>query len=423
MSFPVYSLGLMSGTSMDGVDAAVIYSDGESLAKPICSASYPYTDEVRIALKSLEWCVARASGDLRKAEASYLAELPGFFAERHNGEISYQEWLTSVRKQHPDFSASFQACLSLSIEAHCHAIQRVLETLAPHTKDSPSYIGYHGQTVYHAPHRAISVQLAAPGALFAKFGIPVVYDLRANDVANGGQGAPIAPVYHRAVMQRHGIHSAIMINCGGITNATIIGDDDLFIAYDAGPGNRLVDTYLQAFGIAMDADGAFGLAGQVNQEYLERLYAECFDQMPGAPYLERKPPRSLDAHDMRLPAGIEKLSREDACATLETFSALCLVDSFALLKDSGVTLPDQVYLSGGGWKNKKILLEFSEGYRKLLGKEATIERVSAIGLDEDCLEAELMAYLAVRSVRGLPITFPGTTGVGSPLTGGVLHAA
>jgi anhydro-N-acetylmuramic acid kinase len=420
MTTPVYSLGLMSGTSMDGVDAAVLYTDGESIAQPVCSASYPYNDEVRIALKSLEWAVARAAGDVRLAEENYNKELMPFFIERHEGASSYENWVKCVTTRNPDFTPSFQNSLTLSVEAHASAIEKVLEVLKSHTEALPSYIGYHGQTVFHAPHKGITVQLANPEVLHKRFGIPVVYDFRANDIANGGQGAPIAPVYHRAVMQRHGISSAVVINCGGITNATIIGENDLFLAYDAGPGNRLVDTYLQSHGIAMDVGGALGLAGSINQAYLQKLYDECFDGMPGDPYVKRTPPRSLDAHDMRLPAGIESLSREDACATLEAFSAICLVDSFSLLKDSGITLPDKVYLAGGGWKNKKILAEFSDRYRALLATDVTIERVSSIGLDEDCLEAELMAYLAIRSVRGLPITFPGTTGVAEPLVGGQL---
>jgi len=262
-------------------------------------------------------------------------------------------------------------------------------------------VGFHGHTVLHAPERGLTVQLG-DGALLARtLGIDVVYDLRAADVAAGGQGAPLAPAYHCALLGRQQKPVAI-VNIGGVANVTWIGASGELLAFDTGPGNALLDDFMQRRkGCSRDEDGRLAAAGQPHaatvQAYLRHAYF-------GEP-----PPKSLDrnAFGLDLVAG---LTDADGAATLTAFT----VESIARAREHFSQQPRLWVIAGGGRRNKTLMA-------MLAGRvEAAVAPAEAVGADGDALEAEAWGYLAVRALKGLPISFPGTTGVRAPLTGGRL---
>lgn len=368
----VRALGLMSGTSMDGIDVALIETDGESqvVRGPHGTQAYPleFKDRLRAAIAD-----ARTLTD-RSARPGCLADVERELTNRH--------------------------------------AQAVSAFLADHSID-PSEVhvmGFHGQTVLHRAESArapapMTVQLGDGPLLASLTGIDVVYDLRAADVAAGGQGAPLAPVYHRAVAARLPQRPVAFLNIGGVANVTWIGEDDRLIAFDTGPGNALMDDWaLRHTGRACDVDGALARSGSADEEALHRYLMH--------PYFELPVPKSLDRNDFSL-APVEKLSPADGAATLAVLTATCVARSLAWLPD-----PPALWLIAGGGRRNKYLMEQLAWHL-----DAPVAPVEAVDLDGDSMEAEAWAYLAVRSLARLPITYPGTTGVPQPLTGGVLAAA
>jgi anhydro-N-acetylmuramic acid kinase len=361
------AIGLMSGTSLDGVDVALVETDGEAI-QTLGPAGYrPYAEDERTLLRR---ALADAAGlDARAARPGALAA-----AER------------------------------LVNEANAEAVERLL---ADHglRAGQIDVVGFHGQTVLHRPERRLTVQIGAGAGLARRLGIQVVYDLRAADVAAGGQGAPLVPVYHRALAEKAGLARPLaVLNLGGVGNLTFIGAGDELIAFDTGPGNAPIDDLVRArTGAAFDRDGALALAGRADRAALERLMAH--------PYFAVPPPKSLDREDFRDAAAVvQALSTADAAATLAAFTAAAVARGAALLPAP----PRRWIVAGGGARNPAIMAALSER----LGKN--VESADALGFSADAIEAQAFAFLAVRSLRGLPLTFPGTTGVTAPLTGGVL---
>lgn len=358
------AIGLMSGTSMDGIDVAMIETDGESALERGASTTYAYDAAFRARLAS---AVSDAAGLSDCAgRGGCLAAVERELTERHALVVS--EFLQQHGRKPGDIDV----------------------------------IGFHGHTVLHAPERRLTVQIGDGGALAQTTGIDVVYDLRAADAGAGGQGAPLAPVYHRALAARLSDRPLAVLNIGGVANVTWIGGDGTLIAFDTGPGNALLDDWMvDCAGQAFDDGGRLAASGTVSEDALIELLTNG--------YFGRLPPKSLDRNAFALQP-VARLSREDGAATLAAFTAATI----ARARDHFPEEPRLWVVCGGGRRNKTLMAMIAANV------ESAVVPAEAVGFDGDAVEAEAWAYLAVRSLKGLPITFPGTTGVPKPLTGGVL---
>jgi anhydro-N-acetylmuramic acid kinase len=364
----VLAIGLMSGTSQDGVDVALIDTDGERIAQFGATACRPYTRAERTLLRSAT------------AAAANLTE----------------------RTARPDLVAKAEQLVN---DAHAEAVEAFLAA-NDLTPANLAAVGFHGQTLLHRPERGLTVQIGDGRALAARLGIPVVYDFRAADVAAGGQGAPLAPIFHRALVRQLGRKPPIaVLNLGGVANVTYI-DGDTLIACDTGPGNALLDDFLRLrTGHPLDTDGRAAAAGAVDEGMIERLLRHPFFAAP--------PPKSLDRNDFRGWVGdtLDGIGIENGAATLTALTAAAVATIVPRLPR-----PPATWLAAGGGARNPTLM-------RMLGERlapAHIETAHAVGWSVDSLEAQAFAFLAVRSLRGLPISFPATTGAPRPLTGGVL---
>jgi anhydro-N-acetylmuramic acid kinase len=266
-------------------------------------------------------------------------------------------------------------------------------------------VGFHGQSVLHrAPTKrkiGATRQLADGRLMRETLGVPVVWDFRSADVAAGGQGAPLAAIYHQALLRSIGAGSeTAVLNLGGVANVTWWDGGDGLVAFDAGPANAPSNDWIKAQGLGeMDVDGALAASGTVDEERLAELLEHSYMT---APY-----PKSLDrfgfTHEMA-----EGLTPANGAATLAAFTAAAVGKALDLLPSR----PTKLIVCGGGRKNPTIM--------KMLAEHAAVEVVTAesVGWRGDAVEAELFAFLAVRTLRGLPISFPSTTGVPEPMTGG-----
>ncbi len=357
------AIGLMSGTSRDGMDAALIRTDGEGQVEPLAFHSCAYTPGFRIRLA--EAC-ARAMA----------MDAPGF-----------EPLIASVEEE-------LTACHVDSIADLLSRDGRLAEDIG--------VIGFHGHTVAHRPDRGWTWQIGDGSALASAFGIPVVADLRSADVAAGGQGAPLLPVYHRALAAGLAKPVAIL-NLGGVANITYIGADDMLIAFDTGMASGLIDNWMQAEGAGdYDAGGAMAAAGQVDQALLAAMLDHPFFDVPA--------PKSIDREDFTIQP-VRGLGVADGAATLTAFTA----QSIALALGHLPAPPTALYVAGGGRHNATLM--------RMIAQTCGVPTLSVdtLGWDGDAVEAQGFAYMAVRSLAGLPISFPGTTNAPRPLTGGVLH--
>jgi len=363
---PVTALGLMSGTSLDGVDIALIETDGHAIQRFGPVGERPFTAEERALLR----------GALVDAQA---------LTDRH---------------ARPGRLAEAEAMIT---DAYADTIR---DFLAGRDSEPVAVVGVHGQTVLHRPQDRLTVQLIDADALARRCGLPVVHDLRGADIAAGGQGAPLVPVFHQALARGAGLDLPVaVVNVGGVANVTWIGDSDSLMAFDTGPGNALLDDWVHRHtGEAMDRDGALAANGAVDEGVLSALEERLSD------YLAQEPPKSLDRLDLGTGDALGGLSVEDGAATLTAFTARCLARALDHLRDA----PKSWIVSGGGARNPAMMHALDDA---LPGKVTTAD---ALGWRGDFIEAQAFAFLAVRSLHGLPITFPGTTGARHPLTGGSL---
>lgn len=400
------SIGLMSGTSMDGIDVALLETDGQHHIIEKGHLHYPYETNFQIALKAAEYSVRKHHGDLRQAELHFNADM--------------KVYLYSLQQPISDYYArlSLEAVIAESTQLHIHAVQQLLQQ--QHLKPNDiTVVGYHGQTLYHQPQRHCSIIVGDGQVMADTLNIPVVYQFRANDIAAGGQGAPFAPIYHWALAKRDGLIPCVVLNCGGIANATVISNDDAtqLLALDTGPGNGLIDALVRQKTQGKenrDQDGRYGLAGTVNDAILKQLYTQS-TQGDKADFFSKAAPKSLDIGDFKWSAALENLSLEDACRTLEAFTADSIIHSLLQLQRP---LPNLWIVAGGGWHNPVILQEFKTRLAQHC-LQAVVRTADDIGWNADALEAQIFAYLAVRHLHQLPFSFPGTTGVAKPLSGGV----
>jgi anhydro-N-acetylmuramic acid kinase len=348
-------VGLMSGTSFDGIDVGLIRTDGEGVVEPGPALTLPHGETRRRRL-------AAVMGQ-REAPRDLVEDLT---------------------------------------DAHGEAVERLIAEAGISPRDIRA-VGFHGQTILHRPAEGLTVQIGDGERLAARLGIDVVEQFRLADVAAGGEGAPLAPVYHVALFGREAAPVAV-VNIGGVANVTF-SDGVEVIAYDAGPGNARIDDLMQArAGMAYDPEGRHGLAGKAD----EALVAAVL----GQPFFQRRPPRSLDRDDVAVP-GLDALSLDDAAATLAAVTADAIATSARFLPAP----PRRWIVCGGGRRNGAIMARLAAG---VAGEVVAAE---AVGADGDGLEAHLFGYLAARSLAGLPLSFPGTTGVPRPTTGGVLRPA
>ncbi len=296
---------------------------------------------------------------------------------------------------------------ALITDAHAEAIEAFMAANGMPASEI-GVIGFHGQTVLHDPERALTVQLGNGQVLAARLGIPAVYDFRATDVAAGGQGAPIVPVYHRAMVRMlDRAHPVGVLNLGGVANLTFIDGDEI-VAFDTGPGNALIDDFLRLrTGAPYDGEGKAAAAGRVDEAAVARLLAH--------PFFARRPPKSLDRNAFRSwvaeEGNLAGKSTEDGAAILTAVTAAALARAATVLP----RVPASWVVGGGGARNPTLMRMIAD---KLT--PARVESADMVGWSADALEAQAFAYLAVRSLRGLPLTFPTTTGVPRPLTGGIV---
>lgn len=357
------AIGLMSGTSLDGIDAALIETDGEAMVKAVAFRGEPYSDSARAQL----------------AAATALA-------------------LTFERpRANPDMVAAAE----LITRTHVLAVQKLLRDAGLSAADV-DVIGFHGQTVAHRPDRGWTWQIGDGQALADATGIVTIADLRSADVAAGGQGAPLLPIYHAALTA--GLPRPLaVLNLGGVANITWIGADGELVAFDTGPANGLIDSWVeQETGARFDADGALAASGRVDEAILNAMLDHPFFGQPA--------PKSLDRNDFTVQP-VRGLGAADGAATLTAFTAATVTEALSHLPER----PLRLLVAGGGRHNPVML-------RMIAERTGLVpEPVDALGWNGDAMEAEGFAYMAVRTLRDLPISFPGTTGVPAPMTGGVQH--
>ncbi len=350
-----WALGLMSGTSLDGLDAALIRSDGGGRVEAGPRLTRAYDESFR--------------GRLRAALGQ-------------NGQVDGVERTLTLK--------------------HAEAVRDLLAeaNMAP---ANVCVAGFHGHTIWHEPEAGRTRQIGDGALLAAEIGIDVVCDFRARDMAAGGQGAPLAPLYHAALAADLPKPLAVL-NLGGVGNLTWIGPGaDRILAFDTGPGNALIDDWAARHtGRPVDVDGALARAGTVSEDALAALLDH--------PYFALPPPKSLD-RDAFDPAPVAGLSVADGAATLTAFTAAAVARAGAQLPSP----PGRWLVTGGGRHNPALMAALAARLA------APVAPVEAVGWDGDALEAQAFAYLALRSLDGLPLSLPGTTGVARPTTGGVLH--
>jgi anhydro-N-acetylmuramic acid kinase len=344
----------MSGTSLDGIDVALIETDGRDrvILGPALTLAYP--PEFRERLRS----VLGGAGPV----------------------VAVEDELTRL---------------------HAESVEQFLSR---HPGTAMDVVGFHGHTILHRPAERRTWQIGDGALLAQRLGVDVVADFRSADVAAGGQGAPLAPLFHAALAATLPKPLAVL-NIGGVANVTLIGEGDAILAFDTGPGNALIDDWVRRHtGAAADLDGALARAGRVSAAHVERFVAN--------PFFGRPPPKSLDRDDFR-EAVPTALSPEDGAATLTEMTAAA-----AAAATSHFPAPARDWLVAGGGRHNPALMA---ALARRLG--VPVRPVEAVGWNGDALEAQAFAYLAVRSIEGLPLSLPSTTGVPQPTCGGRLFAA
>jgi len=372
---PIWAMGLMSGTAMDGVDAAMVRTDGETVAEfgPTAFAAY---------------------------EREALKALPALMRD----PLRYRR--TARAEDHATRAAAERETVRL----HARAVVDVV----PDLDDLPEVIAFPGQTVAHYPEKQWTWQLGDGARLARALNRPVVWDFRSADLRVGGQGAPLAPFFHFALAKRLGaIRPLAFLNIGGVANLTWIDPsapapeaDGALVAFDTGPGNALINDWMLArTGQAVDADGAMAAAGTpVSGELTTNFVAD---------YQAKPPPKSLDRNAFATLLGrLERLGTADGAATLTAFTADCAAAGATHLPAA----PERWLVCGGGRRNPTLMRMLAERVA------VPVEPVEAVGLDGDMLEAQAFAYLAVRVLRDLPTSAPGTTGCTVPTVGGRISA-
>ncbi len=359
------AIGLMSGTSLDGVDIALIETDGSRVQALGPSGYRTYSEAERSVLRqALAEAVQLSDRDAR----------PGVLAEAER----------VVTSAHAEAMAGFLAQNHIA-------------------RENVDIVGFHGQTVLHRPIARLTVQIGDGAALARAIRIPVMHDFRAADVAAGGQGAPLVPVYHRALAQALGRDGPIaVVNIGGVSNITYI-DGETLIACDTGPGNALLDDFmLRSVGESYDSEGRLAAQGVVDQDFVARGLQ--------LPFFTAPPPKSLDRNEFAALI-LRNMVPADGAATLTAFTAAAIASIVPLVPKPPVSW----IVTGGGARNLTLLRLLRERLAP-----ADVEIADSVGWSGDAMEAQAFGFLAARGLKGLPLSYPATTGVPIPMTGGVV---
>ena len=364
-----YSLGLMSGTSGDGVDASIIQSDGDTAYKVILDKYFKYNEEIYTKIHSL------------KDKINNLKDL-----RRLSKKIEF------VEKEITLFHAS--------------SINKIVKFF----KKDIDFIGFHGQTIFHDPKKKISKQLG-DGKLLSKLTKKtVIYNFRENDLNNNGQGAPLSPIFHKLLVKQHRINLPVCIlNLGGIANATVIKLNNNFYSQDIGPANCLIDEWIRKkTKKRYDIDGLLAQSGKKDEAILDKAIKKFNKQ-------KNRLIQSLDTKNFSS-SFVDSLSLKDGAATLTEFSGKIVGSNlFSLLcKENNKSWT--VLVCGGGRKNYTLMESIKKNYYKSI----TLKSIDDYGINGDFVEYQAFAYLAIRSYLNLPISFPKTTGVYKAVSGGVI---
>ena len=358
-----YSLGLMSGTSMDGIDASIIRSDGENHLELIDDMYLKYDDLLESKLKKMVDSF-RTKEDLKKLSKDF-------------------------RYIEKEFTL-----LNVNL---CKLIMKRNKNI------KIDIIGFHGQTIIHNPEQGYSIQIGDSKLLSKLAKTSVVSNFRENDILNGGQGAPLTPFYHKLILLKikSKLPSAI-VNIGGISNITYITDTDKVISFDMGPGNYLIDKWVQLNSEnRFDNKGLIAKSGRLNEKILKKLLKK--------PFYKKKYPKSLDVRDFNL-TDLQDLNLADGCATL----SMLTIKSICMAINNFQEIPNLILFSGGGRKNQFLI----DNIKKIL--KIPIHLIDKFSFDGDFIESQAFAYLAIRSYLKKTISLPSTTGVKKPCSGGVV---
>jgi len=354
---PYTAVGLMSGTSLDGIDAAMVRTDGKDETLLLGFKTYFYGDHIKDAVRKV------------------------------------------LRREKPDEDTKFAH--DLITQTHIEAVKDFID----YAKMKPDVIGFHGQSITHIPAKRFTWQLGDPEHLAKETGFDVVGHMRQADIAAGGQGAPLLPLCHRAFASEITKPIAIL-NLGGVGNVTWLGTNrDDIMAFDTGPANALIDDLVkEKTGKNYDSEGKLAEAGTPDKQMIADWMTH--------PYFDKTPPKSLDRNEWEVRRAYD-LPLADAVATLSEFTVQSVVRSMRKMP----ALPHALYIAGGGRHNSYLMIRLNQ---ELV---YPVKPVETLGWNGDGLEAQGFAYLAVRSLLGLPITLPATTGIDKPTTGGVLFKA
>ena len=361
------AIGLMSGTSLDGIDASIIQSDGDQELKIIKNNYISYDKKIA------------------------------------DNVLNLKDKIITTK----DISKNKSKIKDLEVKItllHKEAIIKVLQK-SNVSKTDLDIIGFHGQTIFHSFKEKISLQLG-DGILLSKLlNKKVIYNFRKSDIDNGGQGAPLTPLYHELLQKKLKLKlPLVFVNIGGVTNLTYINEEGSITSFDSGPGNYLIDRYFKIKSnnaISFDQDGETARKGNLNEILLENLLND--------PFYEIEPPKSLDVNDFSLSI-VRGLPFEDSITTLSELTCRSLINSFSNFKRK----PSSIILTGGGRKNKYFSKRIAE-----------LSQIKTLNIDEynlqgDFIESQAFGYLAIRSYLKKPISYPNTTGVNTPCLGGIL---
>jgi len=363
----ITAIGSMSGTSCDGIDLSIIKSNGEDSLNLIGDTFFPYEDKTRFKIRKFKEKIKKVKD----------------IENNKNEMLELQKEITFL---------------------HSKAINLFIEKLQIN-KSEIDLVGLHGHTIFHSFHNKKTKQLGDGKALSKLTGLNIIYNFRENDLKNGGQGAPLVPIFHKLLQKKLKLKLPVaFVNIGGISNLTYLTEKDEMISCDTGPGNFLIDKLIQLKSnnkLQFDKNGKLAFKGVVHRSILESYLSDQYYNLP--------PPKSLDVNDFNL-SFIKNLSIEDSIATLTELTAVTVVNSLNFFLNK----PQNIILCGGGRKNKYI----SKRIKQI--SKITTHSIDEYKINGDFVESQAFAYLAIRSFLKKPITFTETTGVLKPTTGGIL---
>ena len=352
----LHAIGIMSGTSLDGIDVSYVSSDGKSIFTHNCSSLFKFRVTTRKSLHSL----------------------------------------VSNFKKNKNSISSISLCENLVSEDYVDAIRKFIKSNKISKVD---LIALHGQTIFHSSKNKSSIQLCNSSYIAEKTNKTIVTDFRQDDLLNGGEGAPLVPIFHKLLINKLKLKKPCsFINIGGISNISILDNRGKLTAHDIGPGMCLLDQFVHfKKNKPYDNNGVYSSRGKINKSILSQLLNDK--------YFKKNPPKSLDRNYFSFNS-VLKINFYDACATLSAFTAYAIIDNLKKIDNQ------KIILSGGGVKNKFILNLIKENFGN---KVISIDEIYG---DAKYIESQAFAYLGIRRVKNLPISFPGTTGVKKSITGG-----